>query len=206
MKIVRVQNPVGISMMKDKLLLDEIPIDTLCDILKGVMESNPSALCILHAWDGEDLRAFIIATDVVAYPHVFICQAWKDINVPTSIMRRMFLHLQLWADSIGKNKIRAETKRDEDSIIKSWGFHHFSNIIEFDIPEDFELVIKENADVRRVETKSEVREPVEQGAADNKQGDIDSTIGENGGSSSTNSMELGSSIRAGDASSPEDVG
>jgi hypothetical protein len=134
MKIIRVFNPRGVDLMKDKFLINEdYPDGMLGDMVKKGLEDFPDSVYLLHAWEENDLKAFILAWDVVGQNHIFLEQAWSDPKVDRNVLDQMFTGLMVWASSLNKLSIRAEVTQHTEAIIRRWKFKKHSEILVFDV-------------------------------------------------------------------------
>ena len=139
MKIIRVQNPIGIDYMEDFFVDDDMSKETLGASLKSLLEKDLDNTFVLQAWDGDSLVAFLIAFNLPAQTHVFLYQAWVEYEYSIKVSDKMFFRLLLWTDFLGKDEVRMETVRSEDAITKKWKFEKYSTIMTYKIPEDFEF-------------------------------------------------------------------
>jgi len=139
MRIVIGQNRSAIDFIKGHLIKDECydNMESFVTDLKEII-GNPSVfLCI--ALDGEDVKGFILATAPPRYKHVFLWQVWVDPTVKEKIAQKLFFRLNLWASSLKRMEIRAETKRNTDAVLRKWNFKEISSIVSYKIPDDFDI-------------------------------------------------------------------
>jgi len=183
--------------MKDKFIGMDIPTNTFCEIIKAALVQSPDSTFVAQAWDGEELKAFLIAVDVLLHNHVFVFQAWKSNDAPLEVSDRIFFHLLAWADSLGKNEIRAETQRDTKAFYRRWRFEPYATILSFKVPQDFYLfnlgfdrdsLVKETSNVGRIESINTINQQTEQRAAVGVEADIGTTEREDGNDSDPNSV------------------
>ncbi len=71
MKIIRVQNPVGVDYMKEHLVDLDVDTETFADGLKAQLVQDIANILILQAWEGDDLIGFLLANNVRNQNHVF---------------------------------------------------------------------------------------------------------------------------------------
>lgn len=125
-------------MMMEHLLSDgDYSKEAFAGALKTLLTGTPESTFILQAYDGEDLKAFLIAVAPPEQNHVFVLQAWSSLE-DNETPDRMFLRLCLWTESIGRMELRAESKRSPEAFLRRWNFEIFSNVLSFQIPEDLE--------------------------------------------------------------------
>ena len=161
MKIIRVQNPVGIDYMKEHFVDLDIDSEVLSEGLKAQLVQDLTNILILQAWEGDDLIAFIVAQNMRSQSHVFLYQAWVDAKSGGDVGDKLFFRLLLWVDLLGKKEIRMETTRNEEAIIRKWGFEKFSSIMSFKIPDDIEsdyMSLMKNKDVPNNVTSTKTKE------------------------------------------------
>ena len=138
MKIIRVQNPIGIEYMKEHFVDTDRDSDALCNGLKAQLSAKPENILILHVWEGDALVGFIIAQNQLSTPYVFLYQAWVDSKSDPDIADKLFFRLLLWVDLLGKKEIRLETTRNTEAMTRKWKFKKVSAIMSFSIPDNFE--------------------------------------------------------------------
>ncbi len=164
MKIIRVQNPVGIDYMKEHFVDPDLDREVLSNGLKAQLAADIENILILQAWDGDSLVAFVVAQNMPNQPHVFLYQAWVEPESSVEVSDKLFFRLLLWVDLLGKEEVRMETTRDTDAFTRRWKFEKFSTIMSFLIPEDFESgyvalmrknISKDENDIPKVGTSSE---------------------------------------------------
>lgn len=141
MRIIRAINPTAtVEAMKDKFLSDDDYGD-VGEFVRNAMEKSPGATYITQAWDGVDLKAFLVAFAYQDVDHVWLFQAWSDLPADDSTIDRMFLRLCLWTESLGRGEIRGETKRSPKTILRRWKFDKYSEVRSFKLDEDLESKI-----------------------------------------------------------------
>ena len=161
MQIIRARNEAGVRVMEENLLddPDSMDKDLLVEELKKMIPD--SEVCyVSQAWDGETLRAFLVAFAPPNRSHVFLLQAWADKEIPSLWKDRMFLRLCFWTEQIGRESIRAETLRNPKALLRTWGFEEHSTVLSFNVAEDLEeklLKTKNHANlIKRLKDKPEV--------------------------------------------------
>ena len=153
MKVIRVQNPIGIDYMAEHLLDDGRKTDELVEALKGELMTNPNDIFVLHIWDEDKLVGFIVAMNLPAKTHVFLYQAWADPKTPADVVDKAFFRLLLWVDSLNKTEIRMETTRNEEAFAKKWNFKKFSTIMSFTLYDGYEKDIMAKLRGKEIDSK-----------------------------------------------------
>jgi hypothetical protein len=180
MRIIRVYNPRGVDLMKNVFLQNEdYPEGVLGEMVKKGLEDFPNSIYLLHAWDADKLKAFILAWDVVGQNHVFLEQAWADPNTEKNILDQMFTSLMVWASSLNKQNIRAEVTQHTEAIIRRWKFKKHSEILSFSVGDIFskmaELAENDTLDMKisseikdgqQLETESSAGKQADSGASE----------------------------------------
>lgn len=138
MKFIRVRNSAGVDYMEPRLLPDDdFPVGALVEALKDMLQHTPDGVFICQVWDGDEIRAFVIAFAPPNLAHVFIHQAWADETLQgTEIQDKLFLRLCLWAETLGRSELRAETKRNPEAFLRRWNFKPYSAILSFSVVDD----------------------------------------------------------------------
>lgn len=142
MKIIRATTPYVVDLIKDKLLEDsDYPPDVFAEVLRQSIVDLPDTTYVLVAVEeDETVHGFLIANAAPEQKHVFVVQAWADPTVPY-VSDKMFLRLIMWAESLGRKEIRAETQRDPSAFLRRWNFKTISRIIGFTIPDNYEELL-----------------------------------------------------------------
>jgi len=160
MRIIRVQNPVGIDYMKEHFI-SNIESDFLAEGLKAELLTDRENILILQAWNEDKLIGFIIAQNVVQQNHIFLYQAWVPND--TELADKLFFRLLLWADYLGKKEVRMETLRSEDAYSRRWKFEKHSVIMKFVLPDNYEAeyvktirLLKDKKDIPTTEMSLEM--------------------------------------------------
>ena len=161
-KYLRATTPFSIDFIKDKFTIDEsLDRDATADGLKSIV-SRPDVY-IAMALD-EDLNEVVMFIVAIAYPNqkvVNLIQVWADSKLEgRSVQDRLFLRTCLWAESIGRTQLRAETQRSSEALYRRWKFREHSKIIVFDIGDDLASTLFDNSDSKvedKVKNKKESR-------------------------------------------------
>jgi hypothetical protein len=124
--------------MAGKLLPDDdFTEGALVEALKQMLVDTPDDVFIGQVWDGDELRAFVIAFAPPSMRHVFVHQAWADPTLEGSKTQdKLFLRLCLWAESIERRELRAETRRNPEAFLRRWNFVEYSKVLSFNLGED----------------------------------------------------------------------
>ena len=147
MKTIRVRNPEGVDLISSYLLSDpDIEQEDFAAELKYALANNADNIYFLQTWDieNEKLLAFMIAINYPNQKHTFVWQIWRDPKLTNVALVDNYLHrLVLWTENFGKSKIKMETIRDVEAFSRRWNFKATSTVMEFVIPENFEMAIYE---------------------------------------------------------------
>ena len=140
MRIFIGRQPQAITFIQDYLIPDEeYEKDTFVELLKSMIAERPDDMFVPIAIDGDKPVAFLIAMAPQEQRHVWIMQAWASPELTDQRMKdTMFLELVMWTLGSGRRSIRAETQRDTKPFLRRWGFKPFSEVLSYDIREDFE--------------------------------------------------------------------
>lgn len=75
---------------------------------------------------------FSIAFDLNV-PHIWISQFWNDPNESPKIADELFLRVLNWAVGLGKEEVRAETRRNVEVMYRRVGFEPHSTIVKLSL-------------------------------------------------------------------------
>ena len=135
MVIIRAVKPAVIEMIEPQLLGDyHISKENLIETLRLMLGNQPDDILVLTAYDGDTLKAFIIAVSDSTSDQVALIQAWSEAPIKT--WKSMFLRLCLWAEAKGKQYIHAETTRGMDQFLTEFGFKEVSRVMAFQVTEE----------------------------------------------------------------------
>lgn len=138
MRLFRTKNPKAVEYMKDKLLVDAGDSrEGLAEQIEIAMSDYTEDTFVLHGWDGDKLKCFLIAYNIPKQNHVFLHQVWCEAGLE-NYTDKMFFRLLMWAQSLGKKQIKGETQRNTSACTRRWNFKEVSKIVAFDIPDDLE--------------------------------------------------------------------
>lgn len=156
MKILRVTKPSAVSLIEDNLLGDyNLSKEDLAASLRAMLGEHPDDTFVLFAYEGEEVKAFLIALSEPEADWVALVQGWS--TVPAKTWKSMFLRLCLWAEAKGKEFIRAETSRSMDVFLVDFGFQELSKVMSFRVTEDDHVEIVDEM-IRRNKGPDEVSE------------------------------------------------
>lgn len=138
MRYIRARATAAVDYMEGKLLPDDdFTEGALVEALKEMLINTPDGVFIGQVWDGDEIRAFVIALAPPSMSHVFVHQAWADPMLEGSKTQdKLFLRLCLWAESIGRGELRAETRRNPEAFLRRWGFTPYSQVLSYNIGDD----------------------------------------------------------------------
>ena len=143
MRYIRVRSGLGVDYMVSQGVLmndPDWPQEDLVEWLKSALVGSPESIFLLQAYDGEEIKGFVVALAPDKREHTFVLQAWMKAEDPQAklIADMCFYKLCLWTDSLGRRFVRAETNRSVEAFYRKWNFVEKSRIIEFELPENIE--------------------------------------------------------------------
>ncbi len=114
--------------------------------LVEALYQRPSTVFFLEAREGPKLEGFVIAQDTA--PGVFIHQFWSSPWNLMSVTDELLLRTILWAMSLGKEKLIAETQRDLEALYRRGKFAPVATIVERKIePELVERLMSKSREI-----------------------------------------------------------
>ncbi len=149
MRLIRVRRPAGVDVIKELLTEVDTSRTNVAEQLKSTLIESPEAIYFVQAYDGDVLQAFMIALAPASVDHIFIFQAWKLPSADKLISDRAFFRVCLWADSLDRHEIRAETQRSPEAFLRKWNFAVHSQIMTFHIRENLEEELMDNQGVHQ---------------------------------------------------------
>lgn len=174
MRIIRVKNTIGIDMMEDKLIeCEEMDREHLAQFLRDSIRQQADELCVLQAWDGDVLQAYLVAFR--GCKHVFIYQAWSV--APVQVGQALLGLLKLWAEEHGLKELRFETARCPKAFFQRWKFVPHSTVMKLVLEEEtpavgiFPTGVKEDQDGRDERTENQDTDITDGSAASSVRGD-----------------------------------
>ena len=159
MRIVIGRHPEAVTFIREHLKPDkDYSSEEFAYMLKGMMENTPDDLFLPIVIDGESAVAFVAAVSPPDQAHTWILQAWTSEKLTDDrIKDTLFIEVIMWTLSQGRRKIRAEVGRDTADCLTRWGFEPFSQVLDYQVEEDFEerlLARTQRAGARRKEDDS----------------------------------------------------
>jgi len=155
--IVKVKNPTAVDYMVPYLKEDNESGVDVPEILKKMIVNNPEGILVVQAWEGEELKAFIVAFAPETSSHSFIQDVWAAEGVDLSIVDRLFFKVVVWTEGIGKLCVKIESNEGPSKhIIDKWLFRIDTVVHRFDISAFEEMLVKS-----RVEEEPKVESKVE---------------------------------------------
>lgn len=137
MKYTRETDPVILTQIEPHL--DFIVDYSRLNFLRAIMEmmnNRPEQIYICVARQGKTLRGFIIAQAPAGESHVWIAQAWSDLQNDWKVSEEVLNRVRIWTAAIGRKTIRAETRRNVEAFSRRFSFDPIAQIVEHKVPED----------------------------------------------------------------------
>jgi hypothetical protein len=130
MKIFRATDTKALNIIYDNLIEDSYNTkDVQLKEYATAMVVNPASICVaLIITDDMQLAGFGVCRRYNSDNYVWLANAWTDSKLCEHKDAVMCLDvIKKWAiDTYNINEIRAETKRSDKAILKSWGFEIIS--------------------------------------------------------------------------------
>lgn len=142
MKIIRARNPEAtVNYMKEKLVVPEgWNREPYCDTIKGMMEKSSRNIMIFQAFEGDELKGFVIGTLAPGISYMSIDQMQGD---SPDIIDELFFRICMAAEAAGLDKLRLVTEKGVKGWEQKWGFKVIRSIREYEIPEDLNRQVLE---------------------------------------------------------------
>lgn len=120
-------------------------------LTKALLEA-PESVLVVQARKAGELVGFVI-TQLLAECS-YVVQAWATGS--WKIADAMWAHVQMWSVALGRNEIRAETKRDNAALFRRFGFeYHSTNVRATLDPELFARLARSLTDGRPIQNTEE---------------------------------------------------
>lgn len=136
--VIRVRSPKIVDLIESHLVFhDPSNKPIFIEALVHWMVSAPDSVCVTAAMDGDEVVGYVIAqSEGPTVPWANVAQAWSKIGNPPATANEMFFRTVLWACSMGKTSLRAETLRDE-AMFRRFGFVPSERVVRFKINDQF---------------------------------------------------------------------
>ena len=165
MRILRAMRGVAMDFIDDEMLEDENFLDeSFKDTMKNLIETQKDNTFVLQAFDGNVIKAFLLAYAPEKQSNVILFRAWCDSKLPDrKLQDSLFLKLCLWAEAVGRTSITAETYRNTEALHRRWGFKEVSKVVKFELDEGFTdslLEARLNLDTKKKESENKKDNPL----------------------------------------------
>ena len=165
MRVLRAMRGVALDFIDDEMLEDENFLDeSFKDTMKNLIETQRDNTFVLQAFDGDKLKAFLIAYAPENQSNVILFRVWCTPEITDrKLQDSLFLKLCLWAEAIGRTSITAETDRSPKALHRRWGFKEVSTVVKFELDEGFTESLIEaclNLDTKKKESDKEKDNPL----------------------------------------------
>lgn len=108
--------------------------DAYVSELSHYLMNSPNSLQILIAKDEGELIGFTISHDPGwRFPFLKIAQAWITPTAPNDLGDRFLSEIIVWAQTLGKEYIRAETTRSPDALLRKYNFKTMHTVVRLDL-------------------------------------------------------------------------
>lgn len=120
MKLFQATNTAALEYIKDKLRpADGVSKERYLENLALWLVNSPQTIWLTLAFEGDELKAFMVAYLPPQVNFVFISQVWSEQpNTAHDLLTR----LVEWAESCGRTQLRMESESDHDDYTRAWGF------------------------------------------------------------------------------------
>jgi len=135
MLIIRATKPLVVDYLESHLEGDyHLSKESLADGIRTMIRDSFDDTLVLTAFEGEEIKAFMVGCSEPASDCVVLIQAWSD--APLKTWKSMFLRFCLWAEAKGKSYIRAETTRGMEQFLKDFKFQEIARVMSFRVTEE----------------------------------------------------------------------
>jgi hypothetical protein len=97
---------------------------------------TPERVCVFQAWEGDELRGFIVA-QVDSSPVAWVSQGWSHPANPWEVADTLFSRVLVWAVALGRSCVRAQTRRSSRAMFERFGFQEIARVVEVKISADY---------------------------------------------------------------------
>lgn len=145
MDVIRVRSVDIVESIEPHVVLEDQVKPLFLENLVWRMLHTPDAVLVLASFEGDELKAFLIADNPGAgVPYIVLAQVWSYPDNDRSWFVPFLTGLVLWAMAHDKEYIKAETQRNAEALFRRFGFKPFSTNVKLDVnkelighPEEF---------------------------------------------------------------------
>jgi len=135
MLIIRATKPLVVDYLESHLEGDyHLSKESLADGIRTMLQDSPDDTLVLTAFEGEEIKAFMVGCTDSTSDHVALIQAWSDAPIKT--WKSMFLRFCIWTEAKGKSFIRAETSRGMEKFLEEFKFQEIARVMSFTVTEE----------------------------------------------------------------------
>lgn len=153
MRHLRITSTLALPYLKDYLNPDDdIDKDVYLEKLAHLLVYQPQQIWIAASFDDLDvIQGFCIAYAPSEFKFVSVVQVWVgDADKPQGLLNLYHARLKAWSESLGRFKLRLESKNDQLNLSERWGFSELSRTYELDLEVSDGI---SRLDIRRGETQ-----------------------------------------------------
>lgn len=136
MRHLRITSTLALPYLKDYINPDDdIDKDVYLEKLAHLLVYQPQQIWIAASFDELDvIQGFCIAYAPAEFKFVSIVQVWVCVtNKPQYLLNLYRARLKAWTESIGRFKLRLESKNDQLNLSQEWSFTELSRTYELDL-------------------------------------------------------------------------
>ena len=107
-----------------KMVVDSgVNADHVAEYLYYFLDKRPDDICISVAFDGDELKGFLIGIREPFRDFIWVEQCWIDKDVSKDVSTKLYELLEDWVvQDCGMKEIRFQTERKPELFERSWGF------------------------------------------------------------------------------------
>lgn len=136
MEIVRVRNAQTLDVFRPHFTFTDPDMQFVFeeDLTRKLLHAPEDVLFLAAVGEEGGVEAFGIAYNLgLMVPYCYLAMAWAAPGTEGSVTREIFSRIVLWALTLGKKYVKAETRRSTEALLRSWAFEPFSVNVAFDL-------------------------------------------------------------------------
>jgi hypothetical protein len=147
-KFIRIQSPIGIDYLRDKLILGETAEteDQLIEMLKGILLGQPLRTFYMSVVDEDNIIAFILGYVPEGSKYAVVFQIWSLLSAEQQ-RDTLFMRFLLWCEQLEIEEVRMDDTRTSAEQQMKWGFKTCMTVRSLNVTQGLESKLQNQTEI-----------------------------------------------------------
>src|SRR5207244_5178137 len=129
MKLFRATNTMVLDIIKPHLLAIDVSSELFLQNLEHALKHRPDMVYVIVAIENQECHGFAVVSAPDNVDYVFVEQAWSSPRgTEAKIAEQSIARIVTWAEYVGRQGVRFETRRDPEGLFQTIGFQAISTV------------------------------------------------------------------------------